>query len=278
MTLSMVSSVIQAVVGEEFAGSTGHELVTQCCITLLRIAILLATFMLANCTFNKKKHHNPVSPYNQATQSLLMKSQVMKASPKKATGFKGKRSFIPQCENDDALSTSVGSSDSESDLTLSDQEEDVKGTRISISELLRHRPPVGVPPCGNLKTMPVGAPQQRRACTAWDKARGTPSAQQSQAPTKAPAKAVPKMATSKAAKVAPKAPLKTPPALMKSKAPMSGDTVGAGAANPERIQALLSIICPEEGATACKSTSEARGIQRNKEAFPPGLEPSQAVL
>lgn len=261
MTLSMVSSVIQAVVGEDFAGSTGHDLF----ISLLRIAILVATFVLANCTF-KKKHQKTTSPYNKATRSLLTQSQVMKASSKKTNGFKGKRPFNPPFEDEDALSTSVGSSDSESDLISSDHEEDVKGAQISISELLRHRLPAGVAPQGSLKTMPIGSPQQRRP---WDKVRGTPPAQH----TQAPAKAVPKVATSKAAKAAPKAPCKSPPTLMKSNASMSINS--SGVANPERIQALLSIICSEEGATSFKSTAETP--QRNKQAFPPGLEPSPSV-
>jgi len=256
MTLSMVSSVIQAVVGEEFTDSTVHDLATQLFVALLRIAILLATFVLANSTFNKKKHHQPTSPYNQATRSLLTQSQVMKASSKKSKGFKGQRPFNPPCEDEDALSTSVGSSDSEADLTSSDQEEDLKGTKISIADLLQRRPPAGVPPHGSLKTMAIGSPQQRRPS---NQVRGTPPAQHSQAPVKA----VPKMATSKAAKAAPKAPFKSPP--MKNKELMSSDT--SRGANPERIQALLSIICPEEESTALKST-----------AFPPGLEPSPSVL
>lgn len=265
MSLSMVSSVIQAVIGEEIAGTTGFDFASQLFIPLLRILILLATFLLANSTFNKKQHHKVASPYNQATQSLLKQSQVMKASSKKTSGFKGKRPFNPPRDDEDALSTSVGSSDSEVDLTSSDQEEDVKGTKISISELLRHRPPAGMAPHGSLKTMAVGSPAQQRR--SWDKVRDTvvtPSAQHPQVP----AKAVAKMATSKAAKAAPKVPCKTPPApLVKSKAAPVGNASGVVAAKPERIQALLSIICPDEEVAAQKST-----------AFPPGLEPSSSVL
>jgi hypothetical protein len=268
MTLSMVSSVIQTLVGEEFA--SGHDLTTQVLVPLLRILILVATFLLANCTFNKKNNQKRTSPYNQATRSLLMQSHVMKASSKKTNGFKGKRPFNLPCEDEDALSTSVGSSDSESDLTSSDQE-DIKGTKISISELLRCRPSAGAPPPGCLKTMPVGSPVQQRP--SWAAARGTSSAPHPQAAVKASSK----MATSKAAKAAPKematskaakAPYKTPPAPVKSKgAPVSINPSGVAEAKPERIQALLAIICPE-----------AESPQQTNKTFPPGLEPSPAVL
>lgn len=249
MTLSMVSSVIQAVVGEELAGSTGYDLASQLAITLIRILILLATFLLANATFNKKKHHKPISPYNQGTRSLLYQSHIMKTSPKKPSGFKGKRIHHPPSEDEDALSTSVGSSDSESDLISSDREDDAKGMRISMSELLRRRPPVGPAPPSILKTMPAGPPvQQRRSCHAWENARGAQSAQQPQVRLGVPAKTTAKMATSKAALAAPKAFCKIPPAPLTNMIGMGGN--GSAEAKPERIQALLSIICPEEESVA----------------------------
>lgn len=262
MTLSMVSSVIETLIGEDFAGSGAQDLTTQMIVPLLRILILVATFLLANCTFNKKNHQKHTSPYNQATRSLLIHSNVMKASSKKPNGFKGKRPLKPPCEDEDALSTSVGSSDSESDLTSSDQDEDVKGTKISISELLRRRPSSGVPPPGGLKTMPVGSPvQQRRSCTAWETARGASSAPHTQVASKMATSKAAKAAAPKAAKAAPKAPCQTAPAPVKSRAPVSINASGVDEAKPERIQALLAIICPEE----------------DTKTFPPGLEPSPPV-
>lgn len=241
MTLSMVSSAIQAVIGEEFAGSADHNPATQLFIALLRILILLATFLVAQRTLNSKKHNKPSSPYNRNTQSLVMQARVMKASPKKMSGFKGKKHLNPPSEDEDALSTSVGSSDSEPDMTSSDHEEHVKGARISVSELLRRRPAAGVAPPCSLKTMPVGSSvQQRRS---WDKVRDAPSTQHPPAPWKATSKA----ATSKVAQTTPKAPCKKPHVPVKSMPAFDGDAMDTGA-KQERIQALLSIICPEEEA------------------------------
>lgn len=239
MTLSMVSTAIQAVIGEELLGSTDHTPATQLLVAVLRILLLLATFMIANRTFTSKKHHKPSSPYNGATHSLLVQSRVMKASPKKKGGFKGKQQFHLPSEDEDALSTSVGSSDSELDTTSSEHEEDVKGTRISISELLRRRPAAGDAPHGSLKTTHVGSSLQQRC--SWDKVRGAPSTQHQPGLGKATSKA----ATSKVAKISPKAPCKKPPVPVKSMPASDGDALETGA-KQERIQALLSIICPEE--------------------------------
>merc|ERR1719160_1166911 len=117
----MVSSAFQALIDEEIGGNASSNFVTQCVHALIRILLRSATFVLANRTFNTRTRKAP-SP-----------SRFTKASLKKTTPFKGKRSCKSPSEEEDELSTSVGSSDSESDPASSDQEEDVKGGRISVA-------------------------------------------------------------------------------------------------------------------------------------------------
>jgi len=258
MALSMVSSAFQAVIGDEVAGT---DLITQLLYAFLRIVILSATFYLANRTFNTQKRRQAPSP-----------SRFVKASPKKMSGYKGKRHFDPPSEDEDAVSTSVGSSDSESDLISSDDEKDLKGTKISISELLRCRPAVvGIAPQGSLHTMPIGT--SLKSGRSWDTVRSNSAVQAYVTGAQAPAKAVTKeskLATSKAAKAGPKPPCKAAPVSMKTMACANP----ADAANPARIQALLSIICPDEEPVAQKITSKTDSAPwRRQASFPPGLDP-----
>jgi len=248
MPLSMVSTAFQAVIGE-IAGTANNDLTTQCFYAFLRIVLLSATFVVAQRTFQTRKNRKAYIP-----------SRVVKASPKKMTGYKGKRYFNPPVEDDD-VSTAVGSSDSESDSMSLD--EDVKGTKISISELLKCRPAAGNRPQGSLQTMRIGSslPQRRQ----WDTVRSNVSVQHSQAP----AKTASKPADVKGAKASPK-PCKTAPV---PKQGFRGIGDSTAAASPERIQALLSIICSEEETTPTNEAKTDSGPLRQT-AFPPGLEPS----
>lgn len=250
MPLSMVSTAFQAVIGE-IAGTANNDLTTQCFYAFLRIVILSATFVVAQRTFHTRKNRKAYVP-----------ARVLKASPKKMTGYKGKRPFNPPVEDDD-VSTAMGSSDSESDSISSDQDQDVKGTKISISELLKCRPAAGNRPQGSIQTMRVGSslPQRRQ----WDTVRNNVSVQHSQAP----AKTASKPADGKGAKASPK-PCKTAPV---PKQGFRGIGDSAAAASPERIQALLSIICSEEETTHTNEAKTDSGPLRQT-AFPPGLEPS----
>jgi len=267
----MVSSAFQAMIGEEIAGMASDGLVTQLFYALLRIVILSATFVLAHRTFNAQKPRPAPAP-----------SRFVKASLKKTSGNKGKRRFDPPSEDEDAVSTSVGSSDSESDLISSDDEKGLKGAKISISELLRCRPTVvGIAPQGSLHTMPIGT--SLKAGRSWETVRSNSAVQVhvtgAQAPvaaSKVSAKEAPKeskLATSKAAKAGPKPPCKAAPVSMKSLNCASSDS-----ANPARIQALLSIICPDEEPVAHKSPAKTDSAPwRRQASFPPGLEPSPSV-
>jgi len=240
------------------------DLVTQLFYALLRIVILSATFLLAHRTFNAQKPRPAPAP-----------SRFVKASLKKTSGNKGKRRFDPPSEDEDAVSTSVGSSDSESDLISSDDEKGLKGAKISISDLLRCRPTVvGIAPQGSLHAMPIGT--SLKSGRSWDTVRSNSAVQAYVTGAQAPVKAVTKeskLATSKAAKAGPKPPCKAAPVSMKSLNCASVDT-----ANPARIQALLSIICPDEEPVAHKSPVKTDSAPwRRQASFPPGLEPSPSV-
>jgi len=263
----MVSTAFQAFIGEEIASNGGTNLTSQCLYAFLRILILAATFVLVQRTLNSQKRCKAPTP-----------SRVLKASPKKMTGYKGKRHFNPRSEDED-VSTATGSSDSESDSLSSDHDEDVKGARITISKLLQCRPAVGPRPQDGLHARPIGSSlQQPRR---WDTVRSGSIVERSGTSSKSVSKAAAvkgaKETVSKAAAVTgpktnSKLPCKTAPVPKRSGAIGDCSTV---AANPERIQALLSIICPDEEAETQKSAAKTDSPPwRQHEAFPPGLEPS----
>jgi len=238
MTLSMVSSAFQAFLEEEIGGKTDSNFIAQCVHALIRILLLSATFVLVHRTLNSQRTSKATAP-----------SRFTKSLPKKNSTFKGKRRFCPPSDNEDAVSTSVGSSDSESDLLSSDQEEDVKGGKISVLELLRRRPPAGIAPQGSLCAMPVASSQPR--ARDWNAVRATvqpksPAKTVSRFESKAEAKTI--KSCTKAAKADSKPVSKPPPTPMKGKilpVPAKEDASKA-AANSARMQALLEIICPEE--------------------------------
>jgi len=142
-------------------------------------------------------------------------------------------------DDEDALSTSVGSSDSECDVLSSDNEgENGKIAKISIADLLQRRPAVGPAPRGSLRAMPVveHAPVSRQQFEErrWENLRNSNTT----APAKQPSKG-----ESKPAKKSPKAsPVKASPVKAVSP-PVDAATA---AANSARMAALLEIICPED--------------------------------
>jgi len=265
----MVSSAFQAFIGEEIASNGGTNLTSQCLYAFLRILILSGTFILVQRTlkFNSQKNRKALTP-----------SRVPKASPKKMNGYKGKRNFNLPREDED-VSTATGSSDSDSDSTSTDYDENVKGARITMSELLRCRPAVGTRPTDGLHARPIGSSvlQPRR----WDTVRSSSTVERSIAPTKAVSKAtsvkgaketVSNAATVKGTKTNSKAPCKIA-TVPKPKIGTFGDC-STVAANPERIQALLSIICPDEEAETQNGAKTDSPPWRQQMAFPPGLEPA----
>lgn len=240
MLFSLVSAVFQSTIGADFDGSDAF---TQSICAFLRAILLAATFVLCTHTFKARK--------SQKVHSLPC---ITKGSPRTHSSHNryAKKVRAPSTDDDDDLSTSVGSSDSESDTVSSDNESEVRSTtKISVVDILSLRPSAGPAPNGSLRAMPVverGVVRcQHFEQRQWENLRssGAPANVSKTAPAKQPSKTI----ANSAKKVPKAAPVKTelPPV-----------DAATAAANSKRMAALLEIICPEDIPGAAEKTSPSR--------------------
>jgi len=244
MLFSVASTLFQSTLGVVFDDLpiTGDNTFTQCIYALLRVFLLTATFVLAQRTFKARN-----SPKVRALPCITKGTPRMPS----ARGRYPKKPIAPPIDDDD-LSTSVGSSDSESDMTSSDNENETGSTiKISVSDLLRCRPAAGPAPVGSLRAMPVAervpVSRQQFEQRQWENLRGPAVVQENPASAK-PLKAAP-------AKSNPK-PLKKNPRMDRVQAPVDAATA---AANSARIAALLEIVCPEDVPAVAPMTAPKTG-------------------
>jgi len=266
MMFSMVLALtlLQSTMGAEVAGDTGDDdTFIQCLYALIRVILLSATFVLAQRAL--KARNGQQSHRVQGAKGSPKRFNTNGHSPKKLT----KHNFASDDEDD--LSTSVGSSDSESDMLSSEDEEDRKATKISVSALLQCRPAVGPAPLGSLRAMAVVertvVSRQQFEARCWENLRSPADETTNSAskPAKTASTKQPLKSDSKLAKKTRKAPIKA--------VPMPIDEVTA-AANSARMQALLEIICPEDVPTVEKATAKSALPPWRRQpvtAAPPGL-------
>jgi len=263
----MVSALFESTIGADFDDQS--DVFTQCVCALLRVVLLTATFVLGQRTFQARS--------GQKVRSLPC---ITKGTPRTpSTRNRYPKKLRAPSDDEDDLSTSVGSSDSETDMLSSDNEDEVGSTtKISASDLLRLRPAAGPAPIGSLRAMPVAERvsvsraqfEQRQ----WENLRGSAAPQQRPAPAK-PSKAAPSKQPSKSDSKPAKKSLKPAPVKQVTPQPVDAATEAANAA---RMAALLEIICPEDNPAAVQKTSKSgapppcrRQQTATESLLPPGL-------
>lgn len=247
-----------------------EDLITHCLSSLLRGLILLAGFMLGQYCLGLWNGSRCSSKKAPASPRKVMSSVGHRGGSSTAAGRglstgtrnAGKAAGKAACkwpqpvkatsDDEDAASTSAGSTDGASDVFSSDEEE-LKSTRpgrISKMDLLNFRQAPGTAPAGGLKTAHVDhrtklAPLPDKRC--WDALRGD---------------GVQKGAALPASRTSPVAgvlKVKAPapnlnPALKPSRkgVPMPKNLAEEAALSPmapARVEALLQICCPSEPVT-----------------------------
>jgi len=269
----MVSTCFQAILGTDLDGSAGEDSFTRCLCAILRVLLLSATFVLGQRAFQARNSKKPQHSV-QSTKNSLRKSSAHDRPQKKSA-------FPPPSEDEGDLSTSAGSSDSESEAFSSDNDEgDTNAPKIGISDLLRCRPAAGPAPVGSLRAMAVaGCPvvsRQQFERRRWDNLRSCAGTEQPSVPTKSTSKAKKTIPSNKSEKSDGK-PLKSDSKLARKAAPLPKKSVACApedplktAANAARMQALLEIICPEDVPMVQK--------EKAKSALPPWRQPAVATM
>jgi len=251
MSFFSVLSDFQATMGASIVGSGGDEnLVMHCLGSFIRAFILLGGFMVGQ-HFLGVWHARPSKP--------------APSSPGRKVGASIGRQRIPvkrvakaMSDDEDAASTSAGSSDDASDILSSDEEEvqSVQAGRISKADLLSFRPAPGSAPAGGLRAMradhrtkPSQLPEQR----SWESIRSSGTQKSMALPVsgapKVQARAAPTPKSSRKVAPAPKLPINA-----------DGDVATPGLLTASRVEALLSICCPDTPVTLSMAlgTDEAK--------------------
>jgi len=258
MSFSVVLTLtlFQSAMGAEVAPDASDDnIFIECLYALIRVALLSATFVLGQRALKERNGQN-----KKVLKGLPCISRGTSRTPT-CHGRYPKKLRVASDDEDD-LSTSVGSSDSESDMLSSDDERNNgNSTKISMADLLRCRPIVGPAPIGSLRAMPfndrASVSRQQFEERRWENVRieGAASAGAASKPVKIAATKQALKSDSKAAKAAPGPRAKAPRIMA---APVLVDAATA-AANSARMAALLEIICPED----------APAVPKTKAAPPP---------
>jgi len=246
----LILALFHSAMGAEVAPDASDDNVfIECLYALIRIALLSATFLLGQRALKKRK--------GQSEKVLQDLPCISRGTPR-TPSFHGRypKKFRVASDDEDDISTSVGSSDSESDLLSSDDEgKNGNSTKISMADLLRCRPVVGPAPVGSLRAMPfterASLSRQQYEERRWENVR-IEGAAQANAASKSVKIAATKQSSkvdSKAAKAVP-GPRAKAPRVMAAPVPVDAATA---AANSARMAALLEIICPEDAPTVPKT-------------------------
>jgi hypothetical protein len=249
----MALAVFQCTMAAEIAGdvSKDDDLFTQCLYALIRVALLSATFVLGQRTFGMNNGHKKLRDLPSISKGTPRVQPPHGRHPKASKKLK----VHVASDDEDCISTSAGSSDSEPDTLSSDDETAYsKSTKISIGDLLRCRPVAGPAPVGSLHAMSVNeqAPVSRKQFEErrWESLRNEGASGKSTVCK--PVKAAPMKPSSKK-------PDSKPPKAPKAAVTLATVDAATAAANSARMAALLDIICTEDAPTDPKPTAAKSG-------------------